>query len=81
MTAPDSEFINWQSILDNCLSTLEFSDTFVNEFNKEESNYDLIKMKYKNEKIPYDKKKEVYYFSYNKNEYDFDIYYSENKLT
>lgn len=38
MTAPDSEFINWQSILDNCLSTLEFSDTFVNEFNKEESN-------------------------------------------
>ena len=38
MTAPDSEFNNWQSILDNCLSTLEFSDTFVNEFNKEESN-------------------------------------------
>ena len=38
MTAPDSKFNNWQSILDNCLSTLEFSDTFVNEFNKEESN-------------------------------------------
>ena len=38
MTAPDSEFNNWQGILDNCLSTLEFSDTFVNEFNKEESN-------------------------------------------
>lgn len=38
MTAPDIEFNNWQSILDNCLSTLEFSDTFVNEFNKEESN-------------------------------------------
>ena len=38
MTAPDSEFNNWQSILDNCLSSLEFSDTFVNEFNKEESN-------------------------------------------
>ena len=38
MTAPDSEFNNWESILDNCLSTLEFSDTFVSEFNKEESN-------------------------------------------
>ena len=38
MTAPDSEFNNWQSILDNSLSTLVFSDKFVNEFNKEESN-------------------------------------------
>ena len=37
MTAPDAEFTNWQSILDNCISTLQFSDTFVSGFNKEES--------------------------------------------
>ena len=37
MTAPDEDFINWQPILDYCLSTLEFSDTFVNGFNKEEA--------------------------------------------
>ena len=36
MTAPDVEFNNWQSILDNCISTLQFSDTFVSGFNKEE---------------------------------------------
>lgn len=38
MTAPDEEFNNWQSILDNCLASMEFSDTFIKEFNKEESN-------------------------------------------
>lgn len=60
------------------VSTID-KDEFENiKKNREESNYDLIEMKYKNEKIPYDKKKEVYYFSYNKNGYDFDIYYSEN---
>ena len=38
MTAPDEEFNNWQDILDNCLSSLEFSSKFVSEFNKEEAN-------------------------------------------
>lgn len=38
MTAPDEEFNNWQGILDKCLSTLQFSEKFVSEFNKEESN-------------------------------------------
>ena len=37
MTAPDSEFNNWQKILDGCLSSLEFSESFVAGFNKEES--------------------------------------------
>ena len=37
MSAPDSEFNNWQPILDYCLSTLEFSDKFVKGFNSEES--------------------------------------------
>ncbi len=37
MTAPDDEFNNWQGILDHCLSTLEFSSTFINGFNAEEN--------------------------------------------
>lgn len=37
MMTPDEDFNNWQPILDNCLSTLEFSDKFVNGFNNEEA--------------------------------------------
>ena len=37
MTAPEEEFASWQPILDHCLSTLEFSSTFVSNFNAEES--------------------------------------------
>ena len=37
MTTPDEEFNNWQSGLDNCLSTIQFSDTFIAGFNKEEN--------------------------------------------
>ena len=37
MTAPDEEFINWQEIYDYCLSTITFSDTFINGFNTEEA--------------------------------------------
>ena len=36
MTAPDEEFNNWQGILNNCLSSMEFSETFINGFNNEE---------------------------------------------
>ena len=37
MTTPDEEFNNWQSILDYCISTITFSDTFVKNFNSEEA--------------------------------------------
>jgi hypothetical protein len=37
MTAPLEEFNNWQKILDYCLSTMEFSQEFINGFNNEES--------------------------------------------
>lgn len=37
MTAPDSEFNDWQEVLDHCLGTIEFSQEFVNGFNKEET--------------------------------------------
>ena len=36
MTAPDDEFNNWQGIMDHCLSTITFSQTFINGFNSEE---------------------------------------------
>ena len=36
MSTPDEEFINWQPILENCLSSIEFSQTFIDGFNKEE---------------------------------------------
>ena len=37
MSAPEDDFINWQEILDHCLATVEFSQTFVNGFNNEET--------------------------------------------
>ena len=36
MSTPDADFVNWQPILENCLNTIEFSETFINAFNKEE---------------------------------------------
>ncbi|MDU5920546.1 MAG: CotH kinase family protein [Clostridiales bacterium] len=45
--------------------------------NREEAKYDLIEMEYKDQEIPYDKNKDVYYFYYNNNEYNFDVHYSE----
>ncbi|MBR3198391.1 MAG: hypothetical protein IKG27_00055 [Bacilli bacterium] len=36
MSTPDEDFNNWQSILDHCLSTIKFSEKFVNGFNNEE---------------------------------------------
>ena len=37
MTTPDEDFNNWQSIMDYCISTITFSDTFVKNFNSEEA--------------------------------------------
>ena len=37
MTAPEEEFMNYQAALDHCLATIEFSQTFINGFNSEES--------------------------------------------
>ena len=37
MTTPDEEFNNWQPILDHCLSTIQFSDKFINGFNTQET--------------------------------------------
>lgn len=46
--------------------------------NREESEYDLLKMKYKDTDIPYDKNEGIYYLcKYNEN-YNFDLYYSKD---
>ena len=37
MATPDTEFNNWQSILDYCIGTITFSDSFISGFNSEES--------------------------------------------
>lgn len=37
MSTPDSEFNEWEGILDYCLSTLMFSDNFIKGFNSEET--------------------------------------------
>ena len=37
MSAPEDDFINWQGILDHCLGTIEFSQTFISGFNQEEN--------------------------------------------
>ena len=70
MTAPDEEFINWQSILDNCIATLEFSDTFVNAFNKEESS--ILSTIQANQKI-YDQMSDMIMDSWEKRNNSYDI--------
>lgn len=37
MSTPDAEFTNWQKILDYCISTITFSEKFVNGFNSQET--------------------------------------------
>lgn len=37
MTAPDTDFVNYQPIMDYCLSTIQFSDKFISNFNAEET--------------------------------------------
>ena len=37
LTAPDTEFNDWHPVLEKCLNTIMFSDKFVSEFNKEET--------------------------------------------
>lgn len=66
----------------NSVSIKNVSIIDKNEFenikkNREESKYDLIEMEYKNQQIPYDKNKDIYYFYYNNGKYDFELHYSE----
>ena len=67
----------------NSVSIKNVSIIDKNEFenikkNRKESKYDLIKMEYKTQEIPYDKSKKIYYFYYNRGKYDFELNYSAN---
>lgn len=70
MTAPESEFINWQPILDHCLSTIEFSDTFISGFNKEEST--LVSTIQANQKV-YDQISDMIMDSWEQRNNSYDI--------
>ena len=70
MTAPDEEFYNWQSILDYCLSTITFSDTFIKGFNKEETT--LVSTIQANQKI-YDQISDMIMDSWEKRNNSYDI--------
>ena len=70
MMAPDKDFNNWQPILDYCLSTLEFSDTFVNGFNKEEAS--ILTTIQANQKT-YDQISDMIMDSWNRRNNSYDI--------
>ena len=70
MTTPDDEFINWQSILDNCLSTIQFSQTFINGFNQEENT--LMQTIQANQKV-YDQISDMIMDSWEKRNNSYDI--------
>ena len=70
MTAPDAEFNNWQSILDNTLATMEFSSTFMKGFNEEETT--IAKTVQANQKI-YDQMSDMIMDSWEKRNNSYDI--------
>jgi len=70
MTTPDAEFNNWQSIMDYCIGTLEFSDKFIKGFNKEEAN--LVATIKANQKV-YDSISNMIMDSWEKRNNSYDI--------
>ena len=70
MVAPDSEFLNYQKIMDYSISTIEFSDTFVRGFNGEEAN--LVATIQANQKI-YDSISDMIMDSWEKRNNSYDI--------
>ncbi len=70
MMAPDADFNNWQSVMDYCLSTIEFSDNFIKGFNNQEST--LVKTIQANQKI-YDSISDMIMDSWEKRNNSYDI--------
>ena len=70
MMTPDEDFNNWQPILDHSLSTIKFSDTFINGFNKEETT--LSSTIQANQKI-YDQISDMIMDSWKKRNNSYDI--------
>lgn len=59
----------------NTINNKEFENI---KNNRSESEYDLLDIKYKNNEVPYDSDKNIYYISKYNNGYDFDVFYSNN---
>ena len=70
MSAPEEDFINWQGILDHCLSSIEFSQTFINGFNKEEDA--VVSTVQANQKV-YDQISDMIMDSWEKRNNSYDI--------
>ena len=70
MTAPEEDFINWQSVLDHCLGTIKFSDTFISGFNQEQDT--VLKTVQTNQQI-YDQISDMIMDSWEKRSNSYDI--------
>lgn len=70
MSTPDEDFINWQPILDHCLGTIKFSDTFMKGFYQEEDT--VLKTVQQNQKI-YDQISDMIMDSWEKRSNSYDI--------
>ena len=70
MATPDDDFVNWQPILEKCLNTLEFSETFVNGFNKEEQS---VMATFKANQKVYDAMSDMIMDSWEKRNNSYDI--------
>ena len=70
MYTPDDEFNNWQAIYDHCLSTIEFTDAFMQGFNKEQAT--KVSTVKANAKI-YDEISDMIMDSWNKRSASYDI--------
>ena len=70
MYAPESEFNNWQPIYDYCLSTIQFTDAFMQGFNREQGT--KVSTVQANAKI-YDEISDMIMDSWNKRSASYDI--------
>ncbi len=70
MSAPEEDFVNWQSVLDHCLGTIEFSQTFINAFTQEENS--VVSTVQANQKV-YDQISDMIMDSWEKRNNSYDI--------
>lgn len=69
--------------LDNCISIKDIQSInshtikYIKQ-NRQEANFNLAMLKYKENEIPYDSDNNIYYFCTYNEKYNFDVYYSDN---
>ena len=70
MMTPDAEFNNWQEIMDHCIGTIQFSNAFMQGFNREEET--TVSIVQANQKI-YDETSDMIMDSWEKRNNSYDI--------